>query len=223
MTETEWLSCTDPKPMLTLLPEKLSERKRRLLAVACCRKVWQLLPDQACRAAVEMAEQFADGKANAQELAAARDAASWAPITSLSTLEAAQAALTVSATDAVYRDWDVATLDFASDAARFAVFDGDKAAASKEQAALIRDFGNPFSPAPDLSTSCLTPQVLSLAQLAYEHRMLPEGTLEPGRLGALAEGLEGAGCREAKLLEHLREAGPHVRGCWAVDLVLARK
>jgi hypothetical protein len=29
-----------------------------------------------------------------------------------------------------------------------------------------------------------------------------------------------AGCTDADLLDHLRSPGPHVRGCWAVDLVL---
>jgi hypothetical protein len=32
-----------------------------------------------------------------------------------------------------------------------------------------------------------------------------------------------AGCADAPLLEHLRSPGPHVRGCWALDLVLAKK
>jgi hypothetical protein len=31
-----------------------------------------------------------------------------------------------------------------------------------------------------------------------------------------------AGCTDADLLSHLRAPGPHVRGCWAVDLVLGK-
>jgi hypothetical protein len=54
-----------------------------------------------------------------------------------------------------------------------------------------------------------------LAEAAYDDRRLPEG--------ALADGLEDAGCTDAELLGHLRGPGPHVRGCWAVDLVLNRK
>jgi hypothetical protein len=30
---------------------------------------------------------------------------------------------------------------------------------------------------------------------------------------------EDAGCTDPELLGHLRGPGPHVRGCWAVDLV----
>jgi hypothetical protein len=39
----------------------------------------------------------------------------------------------------------------------------------------------------------------------------------------LADALEDAGCADAELLGHLRGPGPHVRGCWAVDLVLGRE
>ena len=42
----------------------------------------------------------------------------------------------------------------------------------------------------------------------------------PARLSLLADALEDAGCANADLLGHLRGEGPHVRGCWAVDLVL---
>jgi hypothetical protein len=38
----------------------------------------------------------------------------------------------------------------------------------------------------------------------------------------LADALEDAGCTDAELLGHLRSPGPHVRGCWAVDLVLGK-
>jgi hypothetical protein len=40
------------------------------------------------------------------------------------------------------------------------------------------------------------------------------------RLPVLADALEDAGCADADLLGHLREPGPHVRGCWAVGLLL---
>jgi hypothetical protein len=43
------------------------------------------------------------------------------------------------------------------------------------------------------------------------------------RLPILADALEEAGCTDAYLLAHLRGPGPHVRGCWAVDLVLGKE
>jgi pSer/pThr/pTyr-binding forkhead associated (FHA) protein len=41
-------------------------------------------------------------------------------------------------------------------------------------------------------------------------------------LPVLADALEEAGCSDAELLGHLRGPGPHVRGCWAVDLLTGR-
>ena len=43
-----------------------------------------------------------------------------------------------------------------------------------------------------------------------------------GGLPVLADALEEAGCTDADLLGHLRGPGPHVRGCWAVDLLLGK-
>jgi hypothetical protein len=50
---------------------------------------------------------------------------------------------------------------------------------------------------------------------------IDDGTLDPQRLAVLADALEEAGA-EGELLEHLRGAGPHVRGCWAVDVCLGK-
>jgi hypothetical protein len=82
--------------------------------------------------------------------------------------------------------------------------------------------GNPFRPA-TVSPAWRTPQVVDLAQAAYEQRELPAGTLDLARLAVLADALEDAGCDQADLLTHLRGPGPHVRGCWAVDLILGKQ
>jgi hypothetical protein len=80
----------------------------------------------------------------------------------------------------------------------------------------------PFRPV-SVDPAWLSPDVLSLAQAAYEHRTLPAGTLEPARLALLADALEEAGCANTDVLGHLRGPGPHVRGCHAVDLCLGRE
>ena len=38
----------------------------------------------------------------------------------------------------------------------------------------------------------------------------------------LADALEDAGCDQQDLLAHCRSDGPHVCGCWAVDLILGK-
>src|SRR5262245_45836145 len=75
MTRSEWLGGTDPGHLVGLLGERASERKLRLFACACCRRIWPLLHAAGSRRAVEVAERFADGGASDDELARARAAA----------------------------------------------------------------------------------------------------------------------------------------------------
>jgi hypothetical protein len=51
---------------------------------------------------------------------------------------------------------------------------------------------------------------------------LPSGELDPARLGVLADALAETGCTKPDILGHLRGPGPHVRGSFAVDLILVR-
>ena len=98
----------------------------------------------------------------------------------------------------------------------------DFLAAKQRECDLLRDiFGNPFRPV-SVSPTCRTPHVVALAQAAYEQRVLPAGHLDPARLAVLADALEEAGCADAGLLGHLRSQGPHVRGCWALDMILGK-
>jgi hypothetical protein len=68
MTESEWNACADPRVLLEFLQGRASDRKVRLLLCACCRRrVWHLL-DVRARAAVTVAEDYADGLATDREL-----------------------------------------------------------------------------------------------------------------------------------------------------------
>jgi hypothetical protein len=39
----------------------------------------------------------------------------------------------------------------------------------------------------------------------------------------LADALQDAGCTDDRVLDHCRGSGPHVKGCWVVDLVLGKE
>ena len=62
----------------------------------------------------------------------------------------------------------------------------------------------------------LTPAVKQLATSIYSERTFD-------RLPTLASALEDAGCTNADLLDHSRQPGEHVRGCWALDILLKKK
>src|SRR5262245_29966110 len=72
LTEAEWLSGSGPRALLGHLGDRASERKLRLFAVACCRRISHLLREERARAAVELAERLADGQASADEAEAVR-------------------------------------------------------------------------------------------------------------------------------------------------------
>jgi hypothetical protein len=91
------------------------------------------------------------------------------------------------------------------------------------QVLLLRDiFANPFRHV-SIEPTWQTPTVNRLAVAAYEERHLPSGELDTARLVILADALEESGCDSADILTHLRGPGPHVRGCWVVDLLLGKE
>jgi hypothetical protein len=73
MTEAKWLSWPDPYDLLEqCLICELTERRLRLFACACCRRLWDRLEDDRLRVAIAVAEQFADSQATPEELEDAR-------------------------------------------------------------------------------------------------------------------------------------------------------
>lgn len=75
MTEAQWLACTDPHRMLHLVHGRASERRLRLFGAACCRRVAHILVSPQSLHALDVAERFADGLADARQLASAHRAA----------------------------------------------------------------------------------------------------------------------------------------------------
>jgi hypothetical protein len=204
LTEEQWLACTDPEKMLEALRGKASARKLRLFACACVRRLWPLVYDEGGRQAVAAVEQFSDGEGVAEGLSLARQAA-------------------LQALADTPKSWPAAR-PLAE--AVLALTDADVMKAARAGVALLQlthrhsfheVFGNPFRPAA-LGPAWLAwggGAVRRLAQGIYEERAFDD-------LPVLADALEEAGCDRADLLAHLRGPGPHVRGCWAVDLLLGK-
>lgn len=217
MTESEWLACTEPEPMLEYLEGGASDRKLRLFAMACCQRIWRLLTDSRSRGAVEIAEKVADGKVGREELTFGRAAADRAHFEAprSANFRSLDAAPNATEDDAFCSATDTAAS--AADAMQLAA-SGDgtaKVMERQQQAHLVRDiFGNPFRPV-TFEPAWLTVQVLELVQSIYEERAFD-------RMPILGEALEAAGCDNADILSHCRDAGPHVRGCWVVDAILGK-
>jgi hypothetical protein len=73
MTEEQWLAGSEPREMLDALQAGglFSERKARLFATACCRRIWDTLGHPESEEALLVAERFAGGLAGEEERAGA--------------------------------------------------------------------------------------------------------------------------------------------------------
>ncbi len=226
-------------------------RKYRLFAVACGRRIWKHLTDHRSRLALEVAEQFADGQVSLRDLLVAKENA-WAAhqetdpgpgefankdvalayqATASAAIAAAERADSVFAGDVADsvvsavayslvtdRQWGTAEGD-----AVFTKAVEDERAWQEQLLACV--FPNPLRQLPqlDLVLHPTEAPFLKLAQEVYDCRHLPEGTLDPARLEALADALDQAGCDAHEVLAHLRQGGEHYRGCWPLDVLLKRE
>jgi hypothetical protein len=199
--------------MLQFLHGRLTQRKVRLFACACCRLLWPVLTNQEVRTGISSAEEFAD---DSHDWSRMGDAHAFLGNLGEDTQERVRMALWIGDLESTAnRYWGSRDPEGSSP--------GDYIA----EAALCRDiFGNPFCPWPALPSNVLDwsgGTVRRIAQAIYDERQLPSGHLDSTRLAVLADALEDAGCTDAAILVHLRGPGPHVRGCWAVDQILERE
>jgi hypothetical protein len=248
MNDQDWFTWWDAFDLLSWCEDdeyKLSHRKLRLFAVACCRTIWPLLTEDLTRRAVEVAEWAADHEQNREALLdvrrdveaavrvaeplAAGPAATKEPVL---TYYLAKLAELLTQENFIYTHMAQDVADMTTGVAMRAPIppqlwgtaEGDviaeKAAGERGDIArgLVREiFCNPLRPvAVDPSWLHRSGEtVASMAQTIYDDRAFK---LMP----RLADALEGAGCTEPAMLDHCRGPGPHVRGCWAVDAVLCK-
>lgn len=250
MSEQIWLDPRRDAPHLAnLFRGRVGPRKARLFAVACCRRVAHLLPDERSRRAVEVAELYADRQVKREELVrahadaqAARDVFPhpygnpYDPPSAVSALWAADTACWAA---------EPTTRPYPYHAARSAALTlvhanlppdvswaevlhlspgaplyAPATAEMAVQLLLLRDvYGNPTRPPTPLDRSVLKWNGGTVGALA--RTIYQERTFD--QLPVLADALEEAGCGDGDVLGHLRSSGPHARGCWALDLVLGKR
>jgi hypothetical protein len=241
VTEQEWLEADDPDVILqNLQAHETSRRKLLLYACGCCRPAWDLLTAPLCREAVEICEAYADGLVRQEEVERAAGAAHHAAERlsvdqeRKASLAVAQMAgvvadtprplhrqLRVTLSETLAQQWQVAkhAVFYALKAWSAVIWSAsaDQLKAEKvAQCLLWRDVsGNPFRPI-TLDPAWKTPAVVQLARSLYEERRFED-------LPILADALEEAGCQDAAALGHCRGPGPHVRGCWVLDLLLGKE
>jgi hypothetical protein len=233
MTPEEWERCADPWKMLkfVLASGRASDRKLRLFAVACCRRLASLLPDSRSRSALETCEQFAHGLADDEALRAAQQAAvlsydefqdgdGFCNFTGRESASAAVAgACWVEASRREAGLFDV--VDNAIGLGELTTgWKNGKYIEQRRQCYSLREL---FGPLPFRPVTVVAPAVLAwhggaavrLAESIDTARRFED-------LPVLADLLEEAGYCDAELLAHLRGRGPHCFGCWALDTVLAK-
>jgi hypothetical protein len=219
MTEAEWLECADPTPMLAFLRGKASDRKLRLFIADGVKSLESIFGDGQKRLA-QMHEQVADGLATEEDLERflLRGMPElWehrAPGGNLPSIE--------QIARMVVRDrFKLAPLQKGE-----RVTDEDRTTELAEMSLVLRDiFGNPFHPLPPVSPAVLAwndDTVRRIAEGIYDERRMPGGTLDTARLAILADALLDAGCDDEDLIQHCRSETVHVRGCWALDLILGK-
>ena len=217
---------------------RTTDRKLRLFACACYHRISHVLPIPDARDGVATAERFADAAALEEErqrveahLFALVDAMEGQWRTSRgadrAALEPTYAALAL-ALQALWREAPKAAY-YAPSTAQFhlgSIMNPDAdtrdpanspagRAEARAQCGLLREIvGNPFRPV-EFDPAWRTDTAVSLARTMYESR-------EFGAMPILADALQDAGCDGDAVLNHCRQPGAHVRGCWVVDLVLGK-
>jgi hypothetical protein len=223
-----------------VLPISRCRRLVRLVACGCCRLVWERFSDPLAQSAVEVAEAVADRQIHVNALKATREALSDA-FGQISPWDSQHVGVSL-AREAVAQRTRVLEsalrigAETINSLARLRLrlppigppyqdqigrekWHATRAEANVAVLEVIRDiFGNPFQPSPKISERVLAwgdGVVPALARGIYEDRAFD-------RLPILADALQDAGCDNEAILAHLHSPGPHVRGCWAVDLILGK-
>jgi hypothetical protein len=206
--------------MVDFLYRRGYDRKLRLFAVACCRRICARLHSSAQESderRIAVAERFADGFETADGLARLwetplTDTEHGPPSACNPHPRWAARNAAIGAGGAALNDWLLAHPR--------ALRRSPEARAAKHAEIIIVTgllhciFGNPFRPQA-IEQPWPAAETVALARSIYEERRFQD-------LPVLGDALEEAGCPNADILNHCRQSGSHVRGCWVVDLLLEK-
>ena len=227
MTPEEWRTSNNSKAMrIYLTSERMDNAARmRVFAVACCRLIWDQIPEGACRNAVEVAESaalteatFSGDLAKYSELAGARQAVS-RELERRRHMTMEQLPNQVSnfpihaVLGTVGFKPDIYFTEWHSPPGRIGgLTDHDHLLPH-----LLRDiFGpDPSRSLPRIKDEWKTSDVVAMARGMYE-------TNDFTAMPILADALQDAGCENEDILNHCRGDGPHVRGNWVVSGILGQ-
>jgi hypothetical protein len=154
--------------MLEYLGENADQRRLRLFACACCRRIWPLMKDRRSKGAVGVAEAFADGKASDDQLHEARS-------------QAEDAAL-----EATYREPYDEAGELAKDAA-------EEAAARAERVWLDVKLAAELA----LKAAAAAKRAAEAKRAAAEAQLTAWGTITPSRRASLEADVSAAGAAAA--------------------------
>jgi hypothetical protein len=211
MTEAEWLSCTDPIRMLELLGDHSSRRKMRLFIAEGARSLETLFGNDQ-KVLAELQEQVAESKATEEDLERflLRD---WPELWEHRAPGGNLPSVWQSARMVVRDRFKLAPLE-----KNEVVTDGSRVTEYAEMCSQLRClFGNPFHlvSVEPIWLSWNAGMIPQLAQAIYDNLLFTD-------ISVLADALEEAGCTNADILDHCRGPGPHIRGCWVLDLILGK-
>jgi hypothetical protein len=206
MDEARWVRCTDPEPMLAFLQDKVTERLLRRFSIACHRRLIPITSAEE-QAWFDEAERITDGTGGGD---AGRSVAGGDFTFESFSMGGGEPTNLIRWPPGFY----VQAVTNREGLARISTR-AERAA----QCHLLRDIvGNPFRPAAFDTAWLLADdgRVPRIARAIYEEERF-DG------LPVLADALLDAGCDDEAIVAHLREPGPDVRGCWALDLCLGRR
>jgi hypothetical protein len=230
MTQAEWLACTGSDDwrlfthdMEACLKDRGSFRKLTLFAFACCRHIDPAFTDPRSDRALQVAERFVDGSASEEEWQAAYRESELVESefqeilneTGVNSPGEPAAAANLIGTAVVLSHSVSQCVRLVCYIARHAQILADEEQERRWQAQILCDILGGHEPSPELESSWYTGASVSLARKMYDSR---DFSLMP----VLADALEDVGCDNETVLNHCRGDGPHVRGCWVVDLLTGR-